>query len=107
MSEDQTKILDSEKDAPDEAVASAKAQTTNPMLEAILARVTDGFVGVNKRLDTLEIEVGELRRDIRRIDLSIDKLHLSHYESRSEIVELRLKQRELEVRIDNLERKAS
>ena len=105
MSEDKTKILPNDDN---------KAPTTEPMLETILAKMTEEFANVHQEFANVHQEfanvhqeIASLRRDVRRIDIRFDDTESSFYASRSEVVSIRQKQKELEDRLEGLERKAS
>jgi hypothetical protein len=57
MSEDKTEISGNEE--PTEDLLTQKAATTNPRLEAILARMNEGFAELNTKFNTLETKVNE------------------------------------------------
>jgi hypothetical protein len=98
MSEDTTNILSNEE---------SKAPATNPMLEAILAKVNDlvtrvdegfaqvdsRFAEVNARIDGLTTEMKEVKRNQRVFN--------------DQLLNLQGSQREIEDRLDDHERKAS
>lgn len=70
MSEDETKI--SGNDEPTEELEAQKASTTNPMLEAILARMNEGFAELNRRFDGVESELREQRKSIHSLERRFD-----------------------------------
>ncbi len=55
MNEDETKNLSEDRN---------KTPTTNPMLEAILARVTDGFSQTNQRLSVIADEIASFHTEL-------------------------------------------
>ncbi|MBI3652982.1 MAG: hypothetical protein HY231_18305 [Acidobacteria bacterium] len=98
MSEDQTQIIGN--DEPPSDLEAQKAATTNPMLEAILARVNrlaekidEGFATVNQRLDRIETRLDALEHDTR--------------ETRRNQRVIQRQQLDLEDRIEDIERQAS
>jgi len=89
MSDDQTKIL-----------SEQKAGETQPMLETILERIESlraemraGFEQVNQKIDSVE-------KTIRALERRIDTLS-------SDVVKVRADQRDIEDRVDKIERKPS
>jgi hypothetical protein len=65
MGEDKTKILGDE--GPTEELVAQKAATTNPMLEAILARMNEGFAELDTKLAQLNAKVDALTLEVREI----------------------------------------
>ena len=98
MSEDKTRILGDEE--PTQEQEDKKAATTNPMLEAILAklnslaeRVDEGFARVDSRFDAIEKRMGTIERKFSVLaieSIDIKAIALDH-----------------ETRLVELERKAS
>jgi hypothetical protein len=84
MGEDNTKILPNDEN---------KAPTTEPMLEAILAKVNEGFARMEARFDTIEKDVRDIKRNQRVLN--------------EQMLNLQGSQLDLEDRVDVLERKAS
>jgi archaellum component FlaC len=105
MSEDKTPVLGNEE--PTEELEAQKAPTTNPMLEAILARMNEGFAeinqrfdGVDKRLDGIENELREQQKAIRSLERRFDVYTQDLLKLRGDVLNH-------ESRIEDLERKAS
>jgi archaellum component FlaC len=112
MSEDKTEVLGNEE--PTEELEAQKAPTTNPMLEAILARMNEGFAeinqrfdgidkrfdGVDKRFDGVENELREQRKAIHSLERRFDVYTQDLLKMRGDVLNH-------ESRIEDLERKAS
>ena len=103
MSEEQTNIL-----PPD------KAPTTQPMLEAILAKVNQlgdemsaGFAQVNGRLEQIEKRVDAIEQDMREVKEHLRKIDIRLGVVSDDLQKLRADSVDHERRIADLERKAS
>jgi chromosome segregation ATPase len=98
MNEDETKVLDS--DEPTEALEPQKAPTTQPMLQEILARINDGFAGMDQRLAAIEGEMREQRKAIHSLERRFDVYTQDLLKIRGDVLNH-------ENRLEDLERKAS
>jgi chromosome segregation ATPase len=126
MSEDKTKILGDEE--PTEDLAAQKAATTNPMLEAILARMNEGFAQIDTKFaefdtkfaefDTkfaeLNTKVAELNTKVAELNTKVDMLtsdvrEIKGYQRvfNDQLLRVQSHLFEHEERLNNLERKAS
>lgn len=65
MNNDETKVLPEGQD---------KAPTTQPMLEAILAKVDDGFAAMNLRFDGLENRMERMENRMEKMENRFDRL---------------------------------
>jgi hypothetical protein len=98
MSEDKTEVLGNEE--PTEELEAQKAPTTNSMLEAILARMNEGFAEINQRFDGIENELREQQKAIRSLERRFDVYTQDLLKMRGDVLNH-------ESRIEDLERKAS
>jgi hypothetical protein len=78
--------------------------TTNPTIETVLERINSLGEKFDGRMSALESEVGEIRKDLRTglrmIERKIDVLN-------DNILRVAADQKDLEERVENLERNAS
>ena len=91
MSNDETKVLPEGQD---------KAPTTKPMLEAILAKVDDGFATMNARFDKVETRFDKVEKELRAIKRDQRTVY-------DQFLDLKGLHRELDERVAKLEDKAS
>jgi phage-related tail protein len=91
MSNDETKSLPEGED---------KAPNTKPMLEAILAKVDDGFTTMNARFDKIETRLEKIEKEVRDVKRTQRTVN-------DHLLDLQGSYRELDERVGDLESKTT
>lgn len=105
MNEDKADILSSDDKLN---LILSRLTSLEEKVDARLKETRPIWESVNTRLDAIETSLRDLGESVHRIDKRLASLERSHYEARTDVADVRVRQQELEERLKNLEeRKAS
>jgi hypothetical protein len=109
MSEDKIEIPGNEE--PTEGLEPSKAPTTQIMLEAVLARMNEGFAELKADIAQLNARVGGIESDLHQFRLETAKnfeiVHSKFNLINERVLEVEAVQKVTTKHIEDLERKAS